>query len=190
MVRRMQPSSARRISLQMKRRLSYLVAGALVAGTVLIAKVTTDFNHKTDFTKYHTYSWIGVKAGNQLWQDRIQMAVDQALSQKGWMKVPSGGDASVSAFGRTREQETLQTFYDGFPGWGWRWGGGLGTSTTDVVPYQVGTLVVDVFDGNSKQLIWRGSASDTLSSNPEKNDKKMEKNVEDMFKKFPPPEKG
>jgi Domain of unknown function (DUF4136) len=51
-------------------------------------------------------------------------------------------------------------------------------------------LTVDIFDGNSKQLIWRGQSSDTLSSKPEKNDKKMEKAVGDMFKKFPPPPKG
>jgi hypothetical protein len=35
-------------------------------------------------------------------------------------------------------------------------------------------------------LIWRGSSSETLSEKPEKNEKKLEKAVEDMFKKFPP----
>jgi hypothetical protein len=49
----------------------------------------------------------------------------------------------------------------------------------------VGTLTVDVFDGNTKQLIFRGEASDTLSSSAEKNDKKMEHSVDEMFKKFP-----
>jgi len=52
-------------------------------------------------------------------------------------------------------------------GWGWRrWGGGFGdgfgTSTTTEETYKVGTLVVDLFDTNTKKLIWRGSASDTL----------------------------
>jgi len=31
----------------------------------------------------------------------------------------------------------METFYDGFPGWGWRagwWGGGMGMSTTEVIP--------------------------------------------------------
>jgi hypothetical protein len=43
-------------------------------------------------------------------------------------------------------------------------------------------LTVDVFDG-TKQLIFRGMASDSLSGNPEKNDRKMERSVEEMFKK-------
>jgi hypothetical protein len=158
-----------------------------VSACLLFAGIHTDYDHKADFSRYHTYSWLGVQAGNSLWQDRITQAVDSALSAKGWSKVPSGGDAAVSAVGKTTEKDSMETFYTGFPGWGWRagWWGGMGTTTTQVIPERVGNLTVDVFDGNSKQLIFRGEATDSLSGNPEKNDKKMERNVEEMFKKFP-----
>jgi uncharacterized protein DUF4136 len=177
----------------MKNRLAYLIpAAAVFACIAMAATLSTDYDHKADFGRYHTYSWMGVKAGNSLWQDRITQAVDGQLAAKGWTKVASGGDAAVSAFGRTTEQETLETFYDGFPGWGWRrgWGGGMGMATTDVVPEKVGNLTVDVFDGSTKQLIWRGQASEVLSSKPDKNDKKLEHTVDDMFKKFPPKGRG
>lgn len=180
----------------MKYRFSYLLPVALTVGLVgaLYAAVSTDYDHHADFARYHTYSWIGVRAGNSLWQDRIQSAVDSALAAHGWQRVDSGGDAAVSAFGRTREQDTLQTFYDGFPGWGWRagwWGGGMGMATTEAIPQKIGNLTVDIFDGQNKQLIWRGEASDTISAtNPEKNDKKLDHTVDDMFKHFPPHAKG
>jgi len=45
---------------------------------------------------------------------------------------------------------------------------------------------VNVFDGNSKQLMWRGTSSSDLSGTPEKNTKKLDKDVQKMFKKFPP----
>ena len=163
-------------------------AGVLVASACLLfAAVRTDYDHKADFSRYHSYSWIGVSAGSSLWQDRITQAVDSALAAKGWSKVQSGGDAAVSAFGKTSERDTMQTFYTGFPGWGWRaaWWGGMGTTTTQIVPERVGALTVDVFDGNAKQLIFRGEATDTLSGSAEKNDKKMEHSVDEMFKKFP-----
>src|SRR5215472_13847889 len=101
--------------------LLFIIGTALIVGTagVALARFSTDYNHHTDFSRYHTYSWIGVKAGNSLWQDCIQAAVDSQLAARGWMRVPSGGDAGVSAFGRTRQQDTLETFYSGFPGWGW-----------------------------------------------------------------------
>jgi hypothetical protein len=166
-----------------------LVPVALVAG-LAVAKVSTDYDHKADFSRYHTYSWIGVKAGNSLWQDRITGAIDSQLAAKGWTKVASGGDAAVSAFGRTVERDTMQTFYDGFPGWGWHGWGGMGTATTTVVPEKVGTLTIDMFDGATKKLIWRAMATDTLSSKPEKNDKKLENAVGEIFEHFPPNTKG
>ena len=47
---------------------------------------------------------------------RIQQDVDFQLAAKDWTKVDSNGDASVSAFRSTHNQETLETFYDGFSG--------------------------------------------------------------------------
>jgi hypothetical protein len=117
-------------------------------------------------------------------------AVDSQLAAKGWTKVASGGDAAVSAFGRVTQQDTLQTFYDGFPGWGWRGWAGMGTATTEVIPENVGNLTVDIFDGSTKQLIWRGRAAKLLSDKPEKNEKKLDDAVADMFKHFPPASKG
>lgn len=175
----------------MKTRFTMAAVMLASAAGLLYASVHTDFDKKADFGKYHTYSWIGVRAGDSLWQNRITSAVDSALTAKGWQKVESGGDASVSAFGRTSEKDTLQTFYDGFPGWGWRagwWGGGMGmgTSTTEVIPERVGNLTVDVFDAQTKQLIFRGVSSETISGKADKNEKKLDAAVNDMFKKFPP----
>ena len=51
---------------------------------------------------------------------------------------------------------------------------------------KVGMLIVSMFDGSSKQLIWRGASSSDLSSNPEKNTKSLDKDVQKMFKDFPP----
>jgi hypothetical protein len=61
---------------------------------------------------------------------------------------------------------------------------GMSTTTTDVT--KVGTLVVDIFESPTKQLLWRGNASDNLTGNPEKNSAKLAKDVATMFKHFPP----
>jgi Domain of unknown function (DUF4136) len=163
-----------------------VLAGTFVA---FAAKVTTDYNHATDFSQYKTYSWLSVEAGNPLWTDRIKAAVDAQLDAKGWMKVAVGGDAAVAAFGSTHNQPRLETFYDGFGGgWFWRgFGNGIAITTVDSTP--IGTLVVDLFDAPTKKLIWRGIATDALSDKPEKNEKKLEKAVSEMFHHFPPKSK-
>jgi hypothetical protein len=169
----------------MKRQALQIFVPMLAGVGLLLASVKTDYDHQADFSHYKTYSWISAKGSNDLWSDRIMQDVDQQLAAKGWTKAESGGDATVSAFGRTQNEQTLETFYTGLGG-GWRWRGGFGDAMTTVENTPVGTLVVDVFDGNSKKLIWRGTATDTLSSKPENNEKKLEHSVADMFKHFPP----
>ncbi len=158
-----------------------------VAGAALAQHVRTDFDHQANFARYKTYSWQEIKPANSLWDDRIKSAVDAQLAAKGWTKVDSGGDVGVVAIKTTQTQRTLQTFYDGFGGgWRWRGFGGMGEATTTEQDYREGTLVVDLYDAKTKELIWRGSAEDTLSDKEAKNEKNLDKGVAKMFKKFPP----
>jgi hypothetical protein len=159
---------------------------AAIVGIAFAARINTDFDHTVDFDRYKTYSWMKVKAKDSLWEDRIVRSVDKELSAKGWSRVDSGGNASVAAFGSTHSERTLDTFYSGFGG-GWRWRGfGDGIATTTVQYTQIGTLVIDIFDAQTKKLVWRGSSSATLSGKAEKNEKKLENDVNDMFRHFPP----
>ncbi len=161
-------------------------------GTALALQVKTDFDHQANFSQYKTYSWQEIKPANSLWDARIQRAVDAQLAAKGWTKVESGGDVAVVAIATSHTERTLQTFYDGMGGgWRWRGFGGMGEATTTEQDYKEGTLVVDVYDAKTKQLIWRGSSEDTVSNNAQKNEKNLDKGVAKMFKKFPPePAKG
>src|ERR1700693_892163 len=161
----------------------------LLAGVASAQQVKTDYDRGTTFAQYKTYSWEHVKTKDQLDVDRIKTAVNAVLAAKGWTQVDSGGDVSIVAMEMTSKQQTLNTFYDGFGGgWGWRrfGGGGFGEATTTTDTYKVGTVVVDLFDTKTKGLIWRGSSTDTLSNNSDKNIKNLDKGVNKMFKQFPP----
>ncbi len=65
-------------------------------------------------------------------------------------------------------------------------GGVVLTATATVDANKVGTLIVDMFDAGTKNRIWRGVASGTLSNNSKKNIQNFHKGVERMFKQFPP----
>jgi len=169
----------------------YLLIGLVIA-TVLFFELaahaaTTDYDHNTNFGQYKTYSWAKVQTNDSLWDQRVKEAVNKELAAKGWSQVLSGGDVVLTARRATHNQHELETFYDGLGGWRW---GGLRTATTTVDTYKVGTLVIDMFDANTKSLIWRSTASDTLSGNPEKNTKKLDKEVHKMFQHFPPEDRG
>jgi hypothetical protein len=161
----------------------------LFAGKLSAQEVKTDYDRSVNFAQYKTYSWEHVKTKDPLDIDRIKAAVNAALSAKGWTQADSGGEVSIVAIEMTQNEQTLNTFYDGLGGgWGWRrfGGGGFGEATTTTETYKVGTLVVDLFDAKTKTLLWRGSASDTLSNNSNTNIKNLDKGVEKIFKRFPP----
>jgi hypothetical protein len=159
----------------------------MATGSAAFAQnVKTDYDKGTDFAQYKTFMWIKEpQTTNPLTRQRVIEDVNGALTAKGLQLVTSGADLCIAAHAATKQNQTLNTFYDGFGG-GWRWGGGFGSATTSVDTYQVGTLVVDLFDGKSKEAIWRGTSTGTLSGNPEKNATNMNKAVVKMFKDFPP----
>src|SRR5580693_2874047 len=167
-----------------------LVATSFLYASALSAQhVETHYDHRANSAQYKSYSWEQVKTKDPLDVDRIKSAVNATLAAKGWTQVDSGGDVSIVAMEIMRNQQTLNTFYDGFGGgWGWRrfGGGGFGEATTTTDMYKVGTVVVDLYDTKTKQLLFRGTSSDTLSNNSNKNTENLDKGVEKMFKKFPP----
>lgn len=158
----------------------------VLVSTASAQKVDTDFDHHADFSGYKTFKWLrDPRINNPIAKQRVMDDINKQLEAKGWQMVTGNADVSVVANAATQEQHTLNTFYDGFPGWRWNW---AGSTTTTVDTYTVGTLVVDLFDSKTKQAIFRATATDTISDKQEKNDEKIDKSVEKMFAKFPPKE--
>jgi len=166
------------------------LTAVLVPALASAGEVKKDFDASYDFSKVKTFATkIGTSWGNPLSEKRVVTEINQSLTEKGWKEAPEGtADAVVVLHGAGEKQKTLNTFYSGgMGGWGYRgFGGGMGTATTTTSEYLVGTLVVDIFDAKSKALTFRGTATDEISDKPEKNQKKLEKITDKMFKDFPP----
>ena len=60
----------------------------------------------------------------------------------------------------------------------------MGSTTSRSHTYTKGTLVVDFWDAKTKNMVFRGTSTDTLSDKPEKNEKKINKGMAKMFKEF------
>ena len=171
-----------------------ITASALMLPALASAQdVKIDFDKAYDFSTVKTYAIsIGTKWGNDLSERRVLTEIDEAIAAKGWKKVDAAqANAIVVLHGATQTKKSANTFYSsGYGGYGYRGFGGMGTSQTVVSEYAVGTLVVDIFDAKNKQLIFRGTAEDEISDNPEKNAKRLEKASTKLFKNFPPAAKG
>ena len=175
-------------------RLGLAAALLMIAGVALAVDVSTDYDKAADFSVIKTFAVkVGTGWGNEISETRVVDAVTAQLTAKGWTPAPEGeADALVVLHGASAEKQTLNTFYDGWGGYGWYgWGGmSMGSATTTTYTYTVGTLVVDVFNAKSKQLMWRGSVEDELKNSVEKREKQLKKALSKLFYYFPPkPEK-
>lgn len=156
-----------------------------LAGSTLAQKVTTDYDRSADFRTYKTYAWATSShpAKDPLWNRRVMENIDRQLAAKGLQKVDTGADLYVSYNSGLKENVSLHGF-----GTGGRWTGGSFSvnKSTEIE----GTLVVELTDTGSKQLVWRGIATETASKKTEKNIEKLEKAVEKMFRQYPPQSEG
>jgi len=173
---------------------------ALASLTGLLAcsgiRVETDYDPSADFSNIRSFAWFDERSGVQgdradvssLLDRRVRSAVDAELQRKGIAKVEKGtAQALVSYHLGVESKLDVNTMTTGY-GYG-RYGrySNIGTTTT-VTEYQEGTLLIDVIDPASKQMIWRGSGQARVRewSTPEEREKRINQAVTEILAKFPP----
>ena len=163
-------------------------------------KVSGDYDKSTDFTKYKTYHFIGWqkdsdKMMNDFDKKRLREALEAEMEAKGLTRVESGGDMAVSLFivVDKKTSVTAYTNYYGVMGYGRRgyyrggrgWGNGASTTSYSENDYLQGTLVMDMIDIHSDELIWQGVATGTINKNTQKREKTIPRAVKKLMKKYP-----
>ena len=161
-------------------------------------KVTTDSEKHTDFSKYETYSFLGWqensdKIMNEFDKKRMREAFKNEFDKRNLKYVEEGGDMAISLFIVVSEETSTTAYTNYYGGYGGRysrygrggWGGGHSNTTYSQEDYLKGTLVMDVFDEKSGDMIWQGVATRTVQEKPEKRDKSIPKTVGALMNKFP-----
>lgn len=159
--------------------------------TAWAQKVDVDWNRNIDFSKFKTYAWTESKhPGKGLWNQRIIDGVDARLAKAGLKKVDASANPDLEVvYNAGVKEHTVVEDYD-YVYRPWSWYGPRYYPPRPMYPqtYQEkeATLVVDLVDNSKKEMVWRGTAKDTLSDNSDKNVKTFDKAMDKMFKNFPP----
>jgi hypothetical protein len=161
---------------------------ALLACSLAPAQdVTTNSMPGIDFTKYHTYKWVSVQGAtypNQIVDAQIKDSIDSQLASKGLTKTDTDKADLYIGYQVSIDQERQWNAYG--MGGGLRWGGGMATAQSSTIG--IGTLVLDMYDPSTKQLVWTGRATKTLdpSANQQKKQKNLDNAMKKLLKNFPP----
>ncbi len=182
--------------------------GSMMAGTLAVVlsgcgsgiSVKSDWDPGVNFSAFHTFVVLEEATGgsgiDQLNQSRIKTSIGKTLQAKGMQQVQSADDAEVAVGWQltTEQQTSYRTVNTGWGGYGYGWGGwygggGMTTSTTTAQNYEVGTLVIALFDTKTKEMIFTGTGSKTLSGgnpSPEEIQKRIDEAVAKILQDYPP----
>src|SRR6201987_5382903 len=163
-----------------------LLLALLACGAALAQDVTFNSMPGTDFTKYHTYKWVAIQGAtypNQIVDTQIKSSIDSQLAAKGLTKTQAAQADLYIGYQASVDQEKQ---WNAYGTGGLRWGGGMANATSSKI--SVGTLVLDMYDPGSKQLVWTGRATKTLDpkANQEKREKNLDKAMQKLLKNYPP----
>ena len=172
-----------------KQLIAVAVLTLLFSSAAFAQKTNIDWDRAIDFGQFHTYMWENSpNPAHGFWNQRIMDQVDKQLQAKGWTKVDSNPQAWVVYSNSIHDQkQVVGTGYGMGPGWWWGpWAGGASQVTYNTYVTKLGTLVIEIADVKDKELLWRGSVTDTISDNSKKNINNLDKAIAKLFKSFPP----
>ena len=172
-------------------------------------RVSTDYDDTVDFSSLETYAWLdpplreasrdeGGQSGdpftqNTLVDKRVREDVDAWLTAHGYRK--AGENEPVDFLVRwdllsqqvARDSPVIVSGGFGRYGSGYGVGSGVGYSPSNT--YQEGTLILDVIDPGTEQLLWRGSGT-SQSRDPHMKPERLHKSIGAILERFPPKPKA
>ena len=162
--------------------------------TISLSQVRADYKEDTDFTKYKSYTFKGWEKDsdqqlNDFDKERITDAFKHELEIRGFIYDSSNPDVGITLF-VVVDERTSQTAYTNYTsgfGYGrsWGWGPGMGTATTTYSErdYTVGTVVIDFYDEESKDLVFQGTMQTEEAKKAKQREKTKPKNITTLKKK-------
>jgi hypothetical protein len=164
----------------------------LTASACATMNVSSHVVRGLDFSQYHTWQWAppdalpesDARLDNSFFKDHFQGAVERELSVRGFTQTLSEGDvpdllvhyhANVSPkIDVNRGDQSFGACYDG-------------DCNVRVLENEVGTIMIDVVDGHTNHLIWRGWAQNPIAgviNNPDRFESRIHEAVRRMFARF------
>jgi hypothetical protein len=178
--------------------------GLLLAAGCAGQNVRTDYSPATSFSQYKTFALVMPPdtGSQQLLDQRVRNAVQAQLSAKGLTLADRENADLFVGYGMV--DKTHQEIYSYNDGWGWG-GGRFGwrywrygvawpmTVQHRIETYTDGTVVVNLVDAKTKQVVWEGEVPDVVNlpvDNPVRATKEVDAAVTKLFTKYPPQTAG
>ncbi len=173
--------------------------GLLLLSACSQVQIRYDYDARANYASFKTFDWMAAskrakgKAGNvenPIMDRRVRGAIERELTARGFkFEAAADPDFLVTYYPIYRDRAYRTTTHVGM-GWGYRpwWGMHTGTTLSQVHSYTEGTIVVEIVDFKTNQLIWHGAAVGALTGleTPEDAEEVVTREVRRLLEGFPP----
>ncbi len=166
-----------------------LTAAILISTGCSSTTVSVDFDREADFSSYSAFAWFEKPRNAQrdrqmaspLVDRRIRASIIAALEAKGF-EDSSFRNADFLVTYHSSSSNKVVVYHTGYGYHYWR---GYHGVRTHARTYKEGTIVVDVIDRHTRQLVWRGIVSGILTRKSISDDA-VQQAIDKVLAAFPP----
>lgn len=159
-----------------------------------------EFDQAANFAELRTFSWLSPEHGDRevsvshpvldspLLGQRVRQAATRELQERGYVAVEENPDFFVTYHTAERQEERSRSGTYMSLGYGRGHSPFFGSSVLlDLTPrsFQEGTLIIDVVDARSDELVWRGW-NDAVLSQRNFDQQRVNEAVDFILSAFPP----
>jgi len=160
-----------------------LALSSLGAWPAAAQEVNLDYDQGLDFSRFKTFAWSPAQtpAPNPANHIRITRAVEQTLEGRGLAKSTDGRpDVYLMYQGRVGDKVKVSS-----KNTGGYWEPTNLRTMVDVGKVKEGTLVLEMYDAQSKDIVWRGVAT-SVGVRPDRMEEEIKAAVKKLLEAFPP----
>jgi hypothetical protein len=180
----------------------WLIGLALALGPIgcRTFDVRTDFDPGIAFDGFKSYFWLEPPrvegadpfADNALLRKRLRLAIEGELDARGYRRVDSRESADfLVSYGVVLEEgfkvNGVSSVGGAYGGRYFGYGYGAGFGTANMRPTQESTLIIDLLDPHTEDLVWRGWADGIVRTrDKDRGEERLRKGVHSILEAFPP----
>ncbi|MBT8218412.1 MAG: DUF4136 domain-containing protein [Bacteroidia bacterium] len=152
-----------------------------VASCATMYHVYSDYERNIDFTEFKTYKVVNHENGfpvgaSPIDKQRIRRAINYEMQAIGYQ--PSDNpDILVSWFVKIENRKGVNVYRDYYGRWRYR-------QYLSVYDYKAGTLVVDLIDQNTNDVVWHGKTYESILDRASNREKKIKNVVREIFGQY------
>jgi hypothetical protein len=185
------------VAMRTARTVPLLAVAALMLTACNPVRVSTSVAPDANFASYRTFNIMSVpsrRAGiaaspmdpmldNSITNRALRDHLSSAFASRGYTMDRSNPDFTVAYYASRRGKLDVTAWDYGYPG---RWGGWRGgPRVVQVQPYVEGTVIVDVVNPKTHELVWRGRGVSAVSDDPQTYAEDLDHTVKEIVARFP-----